>query len=1011
MFDPIKSFFAPTPGDVRIRDVIRELPGAAGIVGKEIAQGTARSFDFVGRKITPWKEDTSKKNDNYFTKFFFGGNERRADTLGGVAKSEVGIDPEKHKFAAPLIGAAILGLDMTGGKGKTAGKVGEAYVNAAKGLGHMDVLKLKAFDQVASVVEKTANKNLGSLNAKDIPQEFLDGKHLIESLGLVDNEAEMSVKGLQQTARDLITAAEESGVIKQLRVSPRGPRTLATAEEHLTRYAETRMGNDYMPNINTIKAPKEVKAALKEELENSRQFFEKQAGGRMSLDAIEKAARTTTNTLHKTIGKETTEKMAAALKATRDDAVAKTEDMFRASSEGRTAAAEAAREEAMRSYLVAQSQMTHNARMLRSAALHAQPREALPLLELAKELEKRGHDIEEIIKASKGVDPKNFEQVAEFYRSFEKASAGDWLDLVRYNSMLSSPLTHAINIGSTALNAAIVRPLTKLVAGGLDFLAHPLNKAARKQFAAEVGPYAAGFVESYGKAAKKFAKVFSGKGEWTNLDLVRQLPPATKGAAGAVAKTLSFPMRVLEATDQFFMELITGAEMRALGYRARASGKEITNIAEQAQDVARYSAYRRELFNDSQNMVLDAVDKLTAIVEKARFSDNPLISWPAKLTIPFLHTPMNIVKQGIEYSPAGFATIKGSGNPTEQLAKALIGTGIGVGTVNLALSDRITFEEPTGDAQRTAWRKAGRQPMSIRIGDRWYSYEKLPPALGFPLAITAATVQRLKEQKIDESTAHAIMAGLANAQTFYSDQSYFKGIGQLIDMATGGDTYAFEKFVSNAPQQLIPFRAASGWIARMLDDTQRTIDDKATFAEKQMELLFLNIPGMREKQTEKTDSFGNPIPALNPVGNAFSPIRNVEVQKEFEAFLNDYERYAKVNRDEARRSSLMREEAMNIYNDINGKDVDTIRAELTKLNRENPDLANEVINIVEERSSGITQEESMVKNLRVRARAEFIINEIKDADQQERSQLLKRYKEVGILTKGVEDEIIKMANE
>lgn len=127
--DNIGSFFAPDPDEVRVRDVVREVPGATGTVLKDILQGTARSFDFVGRQIQDpvgramgIDTELDKTTSTPIEDFLYGGREKRSDTLSDVGETELGIDQEKNPILAPLAGLGIIGLDFVpGGQGKSKG--------------------------------------------------------------------------------------------------------------------------------------------------------------------------------------------------------------------------------------------------------------------------------------------------------------------------------------------------------------------------------------------------------------------------------------------------------------------------------------------------------------------------------------------------------------------------------------------------------------------------------------------------------------------------------------------------------------------------------------------------------------------------------------------------------------------------------------------------------------------------------------------------------------------------
>ena len=129
--EAVQDYFEPQPIEdgVRIRDFLREVPSNVADVGKEIAQGTARSFDFVGRQIQDPIGDVlgidtklDKSESTKMEDLLFGGRAKRSDTLSEVGETELGLDREKNPVLTPLAGLGIIGLDMVpGGQGKSKG--------------------------------------------------------------------------------------------------------------------------------------------------------------------------------------------------------------------------------------------------------------------------------------------------------------------------------------------------------------------------------------------------------------------------------------------------------------------------------------------------------------------------------------------------------------------------------------------------------------------------------------------------------------------------------------------------------------------------------------------------------------------------------------------------------------------------------------------------------------------------------------------------------------------------
>ena len=551
---------------------------------------------------------------------------------------------------------------------------------------------------------------------------------------------------------------------------------------------------------------------------------------------------------------------------------------------------------------------TDIARKLQSLSIKAE--EATSMQMVLEAVIRQTDNVTEVYNAAKGIDFNDFKQATDFYRKFIKPSFGEWVDALRYNSMLSSPNTHIINVFSNAVNSTIFAPLEKAVAGGLDFLGSAITGAGRKHFAGESLSYLKGYFSNVKEATKRFSDVMAGRRMITHLD-VRNIPLATKGIKGKIASALNVPMKLLEASDQFFTALTAGGESAALGLKA-SRGIKVGNIALQAEQRAAYRLFRQELFPEGQGVVLDAVDQFTNMVSNLRNSKNPIVSTVSKFTVPFLRTPMNIFKQGIEYSPLGFTTLVKSTDKTTQMAKAMIGSSIFAGAGLMVASDRLTFEEPASATQRDAWRAAGRQPYSVKLGDKWYSYQKLPPPLAYPLAMVAAMKWTQENKGADDDWGDAVLSGIAKYGSFLADQSYAKSFGDLLDAVQGAES-SISKLISNYPQQVIPFRALGGWFARLFDEYQRKIDNKAGFIDKQMQQLMLNIPFLSQKVPARTDAEGNLLEADNRVLNAFSPIRIKQINQQLETFLKSHEERLKLDRDLDDARSKLKDSIRPIY--------------------------------------------------------------------------------------------------
>jgi hypothetical protein len=473
-----------------------------------------------------------------------------------------------------------------------------------------------------------------------------------------------------------------------------------------------------------------------------------------------------------------------------------------------------------------------------------------------------GKKSDDLIAAAKGVDFDNPKQVSKFYRQFVKPSLGEVLDEYRYINLLSSPQTHIVNAFSNLIQGTVLNPATKLYTGAIDSIGSTLTGKQRTAYMREVPAYSKGFINSMGEAFKEASEVMKGN-KFVERPDINRLSTGKLGPG-------EYVMRALEAGDVFFRKMIKGGEMEALAYKASRSGKKIPKsvMEKQAADAAEYFVFRKApdpTNKTGQGAVLSGIDKATEAVYK--FRNVPGVKW----VIPFVQTPMNILKQGLEYSPLGVSTMVGNTNKTQQLAKALIGSTVLAGAATL----ESTWDAPTSKNEKEEFYASGRKPYSVKIGDNWVSYSKLGP-LAYPMAMAAAVKwyfendpKATSTDSIDKTTK--LLGGIAG---FFSDQSYLSGIGDLVDVAKGED-YAIKGMLANFGKQLVPLTSLQGWVARQLDPIYRQ-------PKTLMDQLKTGIPGLSKSVDSYKDPLGNDSVRQNNTFNSWSPVNVNPANQQFE---------------------------------------------------------------------------------------------------------------------------------
>lgn len=526
---------------------------------------------------------------------------------------------------------------------------------------------------------------------------------------------------------------------------------------------------------------------------------------------------------------------------------------------------------------IAQQQGTFSGRLLQSQNILANEM-ASPEQRVYALLENAGVDPQKYIKDAINVDFDNATQVVNFYRKYVPPKFGELLDEFRYTNMLSSPLTHIINTTSNLLQSAIVKPIEKTLTGGLDFVSSKLTGKERQYFSSQGIDYLQGYTKAIPQAWNKFKSVVKGNELSLRPDM-GYIPTGTKG----VLKWYTTPLRVLEASDQFFRTLITAGEKKSLG-RFKLPESELIKRAEQSSD---YTLFRQKFDPNGelgQGVVLKTWDKWNTAIQVLRRVPG------GKWVVPFLQTPTNILKQGLEYSPLGVSTMVGAKRPLEQLSKAIIGTTVFASLYGIADKGGTTWDVPTNPKEKELFYAAGLQPYSVKIGDKWISYSKLGP-LAYPMAMASA-LKWTEKNNPDQNVIENLRDSLGQMLGFFGDQSYVQSIGDLISAIQSSTpnklASAVSSQVSNFAGQLVPYRSFQGWLARIIDPIYRK-------PEGIVQDITSQIPGLSKTVPSYTDLQGNPSQRDLPILNAVSPLK-VGVEKPEVKQMLDVKESARIDR-------------------------------------------------------------------------------------------------------------------
>ena len=202
--------------------------------------------------------------------------------------------------------------------------------------------------------------------------------------------------------------------------------------------------------------------------------------------------------------------------------------------------------------------------------------------------------------------------------------------------------------------------------------------------------------------------------------------------------------------------------------------------------------------------------------------------------VPFKKTPINILKQGVKYSPISLAKAIGkmydavkTGNSTaadaiEDLASGLTGTGImGLGAF-LAHEGLLTGGANDSYNVDQAETEQGAQNYALKIGDKSYTLDWLAP-MSMPLFVGAELMNQAKGRGDDEDIIDRVIGSISTIAEPVTEMSMLQGIQNILNELSYSKENAFATIGANTAlgyvSQGLP--TLGGQFARAIDDTRR----------------------------------------------------------------------------------------------------------------------------------------------------------------------------------------------
>ena len=466
------------------------------------------------------------------------------------------------------------------------------------------------------------------------------------------------------------------------------------------------------------------------------------------------------------------------------------------------------------------------------------------------------------------------------------------------NALLSNPKTHMINMTSNTL-MAVIRPMEMYIGGVIG-----RDQAAR----IEAIHTAVGLIKYFQdalimsrEAFRKSDSILDKKNFKVDLH-----QGAFKKGAGGVEKIIETPTRFLSASDEGFKQLnyraAVYAQAVAEGIRKGLSKKKKFKTAD-GKSYSELDKYVEDRFDEAFLPNKEANPKFKRALEYAQ--ENTFTKALGQGTLgksvqsavnqvpvlrqimPFVRTPVNIARAVWDRSPLGifrkqFREELFSNNPTikaQAVGKQVMGGALFTSAIVLAWNGLITGGVPRDKNIRRQKFDTGWRPYSFKLGDTYYSYERLDPmGMFFGLVADYATIANEitedERQELGEANLMALMAhmdfddyselaagGIIATAKNVASKTYLKSLTDFTTAVGSGDPREWKKYGLTKGGSFVP-NIVKGITNDPLYREVRTLTDTLktrTGFHGDVDPSFNALGEVRTKNIGFMDSFFNPF--------------------------------------------------------------------------------------------------------------------------------------------------------
>ncbi|MFH0810890.1 MAG: hypothetical protein V2A77_10565, partial [Pseudomonadota bacterium] len=439
-----------------------------------------------------------------------------------------------------------------------------------------------------------------------------------------------------------------------------------------------------------------------------------------------------------------------------------------------------------------------------------------------KLLEKLGgrERTEELAGALAKIDPNDEQAMFNFLRNAQKPELNDYLIELWYNSILSAPPSHIANIATNAFMTA-KEPFSRGIAAAIEAPIAAAQRRPRERFFGEFGAALNGIGQGLPEGVRKW--LYMMKNGYSFDEVVRLDLRKTQAFKGKLGAVINAPTRELAGADALFRAVNYSASLNANAYRmASKEGLKGTALGErvaqlvanppeslmtEAGNISKYNVFQADPGKFTEKLIgIRNAEVMLPVLGKTQ---------PVRFAMPFLHTPMNLLKVGLEHSPLGLANPKMWSNAlkrdphfSDQASRVAQGSAVAAAIGVLVGQDIVDVvgEAPVGAADRDRFYAEGKIPYSVRFGkpgNPYHGFQKWEP-LNQSLSQVAAVVDAVRSGRditqVDKLAEKAVMTISRN----FVSQTYMSGLSDLLDAMSDWERYGGQFLERTATGFLFP---------------------------------------------------------------------------------------------------------------------------------------------------------------------------------------------------------------